>query len=71
MERTKNGHEGPLTCRGYPSELGVSSGKVEDCITSGLEIVLFCSRVKYCSQSSFFVAQGVETLIFKQQCFSK
>lgn len=65
MGRTINGHEGPLTYRGYPSELGVSSGKVEDCETSGLEIVrvLFCSRVNYCSQSLFFVAQGVETFI--------
>ncbi|KAG1928318.1 hypothetical protein F2P79_023722 [Pimephales promelas] len=37
MGRTINGHEGPLTCRGFPSELGVSSGKVKDCKTSVLE----------------------------------
>jgi len=57
MGRTINGHEGPLTCRGFPSELGVSSGKVKDCKTSVLETVrvLFCSRVNDCSQGSFFI----------------
>lgn len=71
MKRTQKGHEGPLTYRGYPSELGVSSGKVEDCKTSGLENVLLCSRVNYCSQGSFVCSKGGRDIEFKQQCFGK